>query len=816
VRDLLSRFVTAIDAEIALIEKESRDQSFELLSGQRAEGSTGALYVFIMADALRLPEDASGQLKAGGAEFPAMVVAQEGNRIWVLVESIDELPSYFPAARLVLNETELLKRLREKILLLGSGSDLGLAPKVFGRESSREGVSTVPPFVEHHLGSSPQTLIVLAQCLGSEVTFLWGPPGTGKTFTIAALVASLASLGETVLVTSHTHVAVEQALWALIEHPEENRAGGLLFESSLVSDGRILKVGKRRLEKIPRSVELECYLEDKAKERGETVRTLEEERDRVTGIVAALTSESQPWSDLAAATTGLSLASADHEATVQSYAESRRLLDAAKARLDTAKVSERQAERSFFLGRAGRVAKARRTSAEIRGEVGRAEAAAGVAEARVIRLRATLADADAALLRARAASAGLRQESQLQTELASAEERRGTLQSEIDALNDSAREDANELIHNAAAIFATLTKLYMDRGALSDMRWDTVVIDEASMAMPPLVAYAAAHARKRVVIVGDPFQLPPVVHSGSDTEGGELGKDVFELRGVKDMIEAGVSPAYLATLRTQWRMHPDIVSVAKELISAYSFLETAHGLGQRNAVGVHDALNTTAPLITVDISGFHPWSGKMPGSLSRFNFVSAQACVEIASLYAASLAEPNENAAPPIGIVTPYAAQRRYLNKLIEMLNLGRWVMAGTVHTFQGNECDVIIFDSVLGEPHWTARLTNPFSFEEVKRDLNVALTRARHQFVFVGDSKWLRKNAKPASAYGKLWGYMEKHADHLDATELLGDGFRTRVAQGVSDVNRWTFTRRSLSLFSPRLTSTERSPTTSTKRRRG
>jgi hypothetical protein len=395
------------------------------------------------------------------------------------------------------------------------------------------------------------------------------------------------------------------------------------------------------------------------------------------------------------------------------------------------------------------------------------------------------------VLRARAASAGLRQESQLLAELAAAEERRGTLQSEIDALNDSAREDANELIHNAAAIFATLTKLYMDWGGLSDMRWDTVVIDEASMAMPPLVAYAAAHARKRVVIVGDPFQLPPVVHSGSDTEGGELSKDVFELRGVKDMIEEGTSPAYLATLRTQWRMHPDIVSVAKELISAYSFLETARGIEERNAVGIYDALNTNAPLITVDISGFHPWSGKMPGSLSRFNFVSAQACVEIASLYAASLAEPNENAAPPIGIVTPYAAQRRYLNKLIEMLNLGRWVMAGTVHTFQGNECDVIIFDSVLGEPHWTARLTNPFSFEEVKRDLNVALTRARHQFVFVGDSKWLRKNAKPASAYGKLWGYMEKHADHLDATELLGDGFRTRVAQGVSDVNRWTFTRR-------------------------
>lgn len=133
-RDLLSSFVTAIDAEIALIEKETRDQSFELLSGQRDEASAGGLYVFILADALNLPEDASGHLKVGGTELPAMVVAQEGNRIWLLLESADELPAYFAAARLVLNETELLKRLREKIYLLRSNPNLGLAPKVFGRE----------------------------------------------------------------------------------------------------------------------------------------------------------------------------------------------------------------------------------------------------------------------------------------------------------------------------------------------------------------------------------------------------------------------------------------------------------------------------------------------------------------------------------------------------------------------------------------------------------------------------------------------------------------------------------------------------------
>ena len=126
--------------------------------------------------------------------------------------------------------------------------------------------------------------------------------------------------------------------------------------------------------------------------------------------------------------------------------------------------------------------------------------------------------------------------------------------------------------------------------------------------------------------------------------------------------------------------------------------------------------------------------------------------------------KPEPDAAPKIGIVTPYAAQRRYLNRLIDTLRLQDWVTAGTVHTFQGNECDVIIFDSVLGEPHWTARLTDPHQFDEVKRDINVAVTRARHQFVFVGDSAWMKKNAKPDSAYGRLWRHMVGSATRFDS----------------------------------------------------
>src|SRR3989304_3486688 len=202
---LLLSFISAIDAEIAEIEKAGREQTYELLSGQRDEKSTGTLYVFVLADALRLPEDASGTPKGEGRDIGAMVVSVEGNRIWLLLEAVDELPAYLPSARLVINETDLLRRLKEKIEGLRSAGDYGLAPLVFGLSPPHPGYRHLKSSVSHRFDEHGAR--VLEQCLGSDVTYVWGPPGTGKTFTIAGLAAAIAELGGAGLVPSHTHAA---------------------------------------------------------------------------------------------------------------------------------------------------------------------------------------------------------------------------------------------------------------------------------------------------------------------------------------------------------------------------------------------------------------------------------------------------------------------------------------------------------------------------------------------------------------------------------------------------------------------------------
>lgn len=783
-RNLVASFVTAIDAEIALIEKEGRDQSYELLSGRRDDRAAGLLYVFLLADPLRMPEDAAGVLQADGKEYPALVASQEGNRIWILLESSDTPPPIFSSARLVLNQTDLLRRLKESMEALGQSADFGLGPKVFGLEPLVTAQGELSQRVSLALADSP-TQQVLAQATGSDVTYVWGPPGTGKTFAIAALVASLSDSGETVLVTSHTHAAVEQALWALIRPADEDHEAGFMHENSLVEQGRILKVGTLKSQLL-KHVHLDGYLEQLNKEREENVAALRRELERLTKGTVPLRHQLELWEAYAKARAVYENSLRRMEATGASYQESSETLKSGEERHRECGRLLHTTQSSFFIGRSGRVQRAQREYLAAQAGVNEATAILAKAHAGALRARAKAEELYELALQKEREVQALRSRNELESELSQIDTRRTVIQQEVDALIQSADEDARALVREAVAVFATLTKLYIDRNLLPDLTWDTVVIDEASMAMPPLVAYAVARARKRVVIVGDMYQLPPVVQSPLGTAGEILSKSVFDLCGITDEIDKGKKRPSVAMLTLQRRMHPEIADVARHLIEQYAPL-TDYPPTSRDVPELEDALGTQAPLIVADVSSLRPWSGKMPGSLSRFNLLTAQVAVEIAALYARSLPEPPEDSPAPIGIVTPYAAQRRYLSRLVQTLGLERWVTAGTVHTFQGNECDVVIFDSVLGEPHWTARLTDPNQFRHVRRDLNVAVTRAKHQFIFVGDSAWLGHHAKPASGYGMLWGYLKSNAVVFSAEEIVGDGLRSRLVAASREINGWT-----------------------------
>ena len=85
-----------------------------------------------------------------------------------------------------------------------------------------------------------------------------------------------------------------------------------------------------------------------------------------------------------------------------------------------------------------------------------------------------------------------------------------------------------------------------------------------------------------------------------------------------------------------------------------------------------------------------------------------------------------------VGIVTPFVNQAALINQYLEENKIGD-VKAGTIHTLQGSEKSVIIMSAALSVK------TGQKTMDWIKNNhelINVAVTRAKEQLIFVGDKK--------------------------------------------------------------------------------
>ncbi|MEK6409183.1 MAG: phospholipase D-like domain-containing protein [Acidobacteriota bacterium] len=122
-------------------------------------------------------------------------------------------------------------------------------------------------------------------------------------------------------------------------------------------------------------------------------------------------------------------------------------------------------------------------------------------------------------------------------------------------------------------------------------------------------------------------------------------------------------------------------------------------------------------------------------------------------------------------IIDDTALLRKLAQVLDEIIEKPALVSRLAVLAFHVNEASVgfaIIFDSVLDEPYYSARLCDRKVAPDVKRLLNVAVSRAKNKFILVGSSEWLNKHAGAASGLGQMWDFLKERSDLLSALELV------------------------------------------------
>lgn len=105
-------------------------------------------------------------------------------------------------------------------------------------------------------------------------------------------------------------------------------------------------------------------------------------------------------------------------------------------------------------------------------------------------------------------------------------------------------------------------------------------------------------------------------------------------------------------------------------------------------------------------------------------------------------------------------------------------VISGTAHSFQGSEAYVVIFDMVVDEPHWRANLFMPDFDDQLKRLLNVALTRARTRMIVLGDFDYCESHGKKAFLGKTLLPFLLKKYPRVDASRIIPEGLASRAAK--------------------------------------
>jgi ATP-dependent RNA/DNA helicase IGHMBP2 len=312
-------------------------------------------------------------------------------------------------------------------------------------------------------------------------------------------------------------------------------------------------------------------------------------------------------------------------------------------------------------------------------------------------------------------------------------EQRKLIFNEAKNLSKEARELEKYLVekvlNDAQVIACTLIGSSSDY--LEGRKFSTVIIDEAGQGIEPAVWVPILKAEK-VVMAGDPFQLPPTVKSN---EAERAGLTITLLEKAIKRHET------VFLLRTQYRMN--------SLIMEFSNRKFYQGKLEAHE-SVKDWHLETSPQVVefIDTAGCGFEEQTAEDSDSKCN-------PEEVRLLGLHLEQMAHDPSISIGIISPYRAQVELLQRAFPDRP---GISVNTIDSFQGQERDVIYISLVRSNNK------SEIGFLKDYRRMNVAMTRARKKLVIIGDSATLGND----KFYGEFLNYVEEIDAYKSAWEYL------------------------------------------------
>jgi len=779
VSQLTKELIQSLDEEIDALKNPSGvsrgGNVVKLFNGRFLREISGLnVYLFNLENFLSVLDDSPAEIEINNYRYSAQVVLTQGLEVEIGIERF--LGEFITTATLHTNSWYLLELLKKKLGDTSSGSDKAtfiLSEALFLGTLSGSNSST-PSEISYSLGEEPPND---AQKRAIEISFsnklsiIWGPPGTGKTNTIAKAVEAHLNAGRSVLLVSHANNAVDEALEDIAEHLEG---------SSFYQEGKLVRLGKPQEEhlKILES-KYELVLPDKIAEKlGEALtqekQILEAEKVQIDDTISSFSNALQLLGKVKTLSSELNDMKASLLQTIIKSGKTRVELDQIK------EMQERNGRRLVEAQSAGAIRRflmglqPDRIHHEIDQASIRYDSLARALEVNV-RLQSTLENSCEAkeneLDETKAeADIVLREigipEGTLEEQRNKYEVRKDAILSRIAEINTQLEEIQNKVLSEASLVATTLTQTFTAK-QFPIRQFDVLILDEASMALLPHLYWALGRCSNSVTIVGDFLQLPPISISDKQMAQRWLGRSIFDVLGIRGIKEAQ-NDERVTLLDTQYRMVPAISEISNRFI--YQGILRDHSSTSRKIL--NDGISSS-PLVLIETDKMNAWCSHISTG-GRFNLYQALVCATLARKIIQQTPDCR------IGIVTPYTHQARLINKIAKDWQITDKVRISTIYRFQGGEQKTIIFDSTEGIGLRTApMLDDTKRNSDALRVLNVAVTRAKDKLYLVANTKRLLDELGHESLLSRIIHHFQQKAEVFSSDSLV-DGYFT------TDFEKW------------------------------
>lgn len=298
----------------------------------------------------------------------------------------------------------------------------------------------------------------------------------------------------------------------------------------------------------------------------------------------------------------------------------------------------------------------------------------------------------------------------------------------------------NQLFSESRVIACTL--IGSANKLLNGKHFSTLFIDEAAQALEA-ACWVAISKSDRVILAGDPCQLPPTVKCYEAIKGG-LDKTLIQRLKIR-------KPGCVSMLDVQYRMHEDIMRFP-------SFWFYLNLLKAAPEVNHRTILEWDTPINWYDTSGMGFHENTASESFGRINYAEAEQMVLQLQHYITSLGKERVlDERISFGIISPYRLQVYYIRQLIKRNHFfhpfRKLLTIHTIDGFQGQERDVIFISMVRSNEK------GDIGFLSDLRRMNVAITRARMKLIIWGDASTLIRHP----FYKAFYAYVKKNGKVIE-----------------------------------------------------